>query len=75
MPIAAKSAQSINALAYTSGNNIVFNKDQFNPGTEPGKKLLAHELTHVVQQSNGIQMQSAGIHQMQACNSRKRSLS
>ena len=57
---AARSAQSINALAYTSGNNIVFNKGQFNPQSEPGKKLLAHELTHVVQQSNGIQMQSAG---------------
>ena len=47
---AAKSAQSINALAYTSGNNIVFNKDQFSPETDSGKKLMAHELTHVVQQ-------------------------
>jgi hypothetical protein len=57
---AARSAQSINALAYTSGNNIVFNKGQFDPQSETGKKLLAHELTHVVQQSNGIQMQSTG---------------
>jgi len=49
---AAKSAQSINALAYTSGKNIVFNQNQFSPDTDPGKKLLAHELTHVVQQNH-----------------------
>jgi hypothetical protein len=48
----AKSAQSVNALAYTSGNNIVFNDGQYNPGTDSGKKLLAHELTHVVQQQS-----------------------
>lgn len=50
--VAAKSAGSINALAYTSGNNIVFNNNQYSPGTDSGKRLLAHELTHVVQQSN-----------------------
>ena len=47
---AARSAQSINALAYTSGNDIVFNTNQYSPQTEIGKKLLGHELTHVVQQ-------------------------
>ena len=47
---AAKSASSINALAYTSGNNIVFNYGQFSTNTDNGKKLLAHELTHVMQQ-------------------------
>jgi hypothetical protein len=47
---AVQSAQSINALAYTSGTNIVFNEGQYAPGTESGKRLLAHELTHVVQQ-------------------------
>src|SRR5690606_29507469 len=50
--LAAKSAYSINAHAYTSGNSIVFNKGQYNPSTNNGKKLLAHELTHVVQQGN-----------------------
>ena len=50
-PVAAKSAQSINALAYTSGNNIVFNSGQYSPNTDNGKRLLGHELTHVVQQS------------------------
>ncbi|MFT3681147.1 MAG: DUF4157 domain-containing protein [Ferruginibacter sp.] len=50
---AAKSAQSINALAYTNGNNIVFNDGQYSPGTDSGKRLLGHELTHVVQQQSG----------------------
>lgn len=50
---AAKSAQSINALAYTTGKNIVFNERKFSPDTDSGKRLLGHELTHVVQQ-NGI---------------------
>src|SRR5690606_35156383 len=48
--MAAKSAQSINALAYTSGNHIVFNQGQYSPGLESGKRLLGHELTHVLQQ-------------------------
>src|SRR5687768_1142561 len=52
--IAAKSAQSVNALAYTSGNNIVFNSGQYSPGTDSGKKLLGHELTHVIQQNNNM---------------------
>jgi len=53
--VAAKSAQSINAFAYTSGNNIVFNNGQYSPGTDSGKKLLTHELTHVVQQNDSVQ--------------------
>lgn len=48
--LAAKSANSINALAYTSGNNVVFNSGQYNTSSDSGKRLLAHELTHVVQQ-------------------------
>jgi Domain of unknown function (DUF4157) len=52
--IAAKSAQSINALAYTSGSNIVFNSAQYSPNTDSGKRLLGHELTHVVQQGKGV---------------------
>jgi hypothetical protein len=47
---AAKSAKSINALAYTTGNNIVFNEGQYAPGSQSGQRLMAHELTHVVQQ-------------------------
>jgi len=68
---AAKSAQSINALAYTVGNNIVFNENQFSPASDDGKKLLAHELTHVVQQKGNtvrprtiqrLKVSSAGTH-------------
>ncbi|MET0391908.1 MAG: DUF4157 domain-containing protein [Chitinophagaceae bacterium] len=53
--VAAKSAQSINALAYTSGNHIVFNNGQYSPQTDSGKRLLGHELTHVVQQGSHLQ--------------------
>jgi len=49
--LASKSAQSINALAYTSGNHIVFKKGQYNTGSKAGKYLLAHELTHTIQQN------------------------
>ena len=48
---AAESAQSINAKAYTSGNQIVFGSGQYRPGTMQGKRLLAHELVHVNQQT------------------------
>ena len=51
---AARSAQSINALAYTTGNNIVFNENQYSPETDSGKRLLAHELTHVIQQNPNV---------------------
>jgi hypothetical protein len=47
---AAQSAKEIQAKAYTSGNHVVFAKGQYAPDTEAGKKLLAHELTHVLQQ-------------------------
>jgi hypothetical protein len=49
---AADSAEELNAKAYTVGNDIVFNEGQYNTGTMDGKKLIAHELTHVVQQKN-----------------------
>jgi outer membrane protein OmpA-like peptidoglycan-associated protein len=49
---AAHSAKAVNALAYTSGNNIVFDAAQYNPSSSAGRRLLAHELTHVVQQGS-----------------------
>jgi hypothetical protein len=65
--VAASSAQSINALAYTTGNNIVFNQGQYSPGSEAGQRLMAHELTHVVQQSEGMNgVQKQNIIQRQA---------
>lgn len=47
---AIEAAQSVNALAFTIGHNIAFDKGQYAPETLPGKRLLAHELTHVTQQ-------------------------
>jgi hypothetical protein len=49
----AQSARDVNARAYTVGHDIVFAAGQFAPETHEGRRLLAHELTHVVQQSNG----------------------
>jgi hypothetical protein len=48
---AERSARALGARAYTVGNDIVFGSGQFAPTTEHGRRLLAHELTHVVQQS------------------------
>lgn len=48
--MAATSAQAVEALAYTVGNNIVFGNGQYDPQTTQGRRLLAHELTHVMQQ-------------------------
>ena len=47
---AAQSAKSVNARAYTLGQNIVFGAGQYQPATLSGQRLLAHELTHVRQQ-------------------------
>jgi hypothetical protein len=43
--------KELNALAFTSGFDIFFNAGQYKPGTAAGQKLLAHELTHVIQQT------------------------
>ena len=48
---AAKSARDVNAHAYTVGRDIVFGAGRFAPDTKEGQHLIAHELTHVVQQS------------------------
>jgi len=47
------SARSVSAHAYTVGNNIVFQRGAYDPGSTAGQTLLAHELTHVVQQRSG----------------------
>jgi hypothetical protein len=48
---AAESALAVNALAYTVGSHIVFGAGRYAPGTDGGNRLLAHELTHVIQQA------------------------
>jgi hypothetical protein len=50
---ATESARSVKAQAYTVGTDVVFQSDQYSPQTESGKRMLAHELTHVVQQKSG----------------------
>jgi hypothetical protein len=47
---ATETAQDLKAKAFTTGENVVFGAGQYSPETTAGKKLLAHELTHVVQQ-------------------------
>jgi hypothetical protein len=49
---AAESAAAVNAQAYTVGSDVVFAPGQFQPATESGSAVLAHELSHVVQQEN-----------------------
>jgi hypothetical protein len=51
---AAETAKSINAKAFTVGRNIAFGSGQYAPHSHEGRQLLAHELTHVVQQSHKV---------------------
>jgi hypothetical protein len=50
---ASTSARAVQALAFTVGNNVVFQSGLFQPDTPTGQRLLAHELTHVMQQREG----------------------
>jgi hypothetical protein len=50
---AARSASQISALAYTAGTDVFFAPGQYRPDTDAGRHLLAHELTHVIQQGGG----------------------
>jgi hypothetical protein len=52
-PQADASARAVDALAYTAGRDIVFGPGQYAPGTAAGQRILAHELSHVVQQEQG----------------------
>jgi len=49
--IAAEAAKSVNASAFTFGKDVVFDDWQYSPETVKGRQLMAHELTHVVQQA------------------------
>ena len=51
---AGQAAREVHARAYTVGNDIVFGAGQYTPHTSAGRQLLAHEITHVVQQSAGL---------------------
>jgi murein DD-endopeptidase MepM/ murein hydrolase activator NlpD len=56
---AIESARAVNALAYTVGRDVVFGKGQYAPQASDGRRLLAHELTHVVQQRGATNL--AGV--------------
>jgi len=52
---AAESARAVNALAYAVGRDVVFDSGQYTPHSPTGRKLIAHELAHVVQQDGSVQ--------------------
>jgi hypothetical protein len=58
---AAESASAVGALAYTVGSNVVFGTGEFNPRSSDGRRLLAHELVHVIQQAPTAQYPSAAV--------------
>jgi phage tail protein X len=49
---AARSAEAVNARAYTVGSHVVFRRGEYAPGNSAGLKLMSHELAHVVQQTD-----------------------
>src|SRR5262249_4466479 len=51
--LADRSTQDVNANAYTAGSHVAFAAGRYSPETDSGRRLLAHELAHVVQQSGG----------------------
>lgn len=52
---AAQASSALNAVAFTVGNQIHFGPGQFNPGSSEGRELIAHELTHTIQQRGAAQ--------------------
>jgi hypothetical protein len=50
---AAESAAAVNALAYTVGRHVAFGSGGYAPNTNAGRRLMAHELSHTVQQQSG----------------------
>ncbi|MDJ0708550.1 MAG: DUF4157 domain-containing protein [Leptolyngbyaceae cyanobacterium MO_188.B28] len=53
---ADEAAKSINAQAFTVGRNIAFRSGQYSPESQEGRRLLAHELTHVIQQQRHAEL-------------------
>jgi hypothetical protein len=53
--------RSIQARAFTTGQDVFFRQGEYNPGSRSGQELLAHELTHVVQQNGGAVQRSVVI--------------
>lgn len=58
---AEQSARDVDAHAYTVGHDVVFGAGQFSPETQAGRRMIAHELTHVVQQGGGVRRADAPV--------------
>ncbi len=58
---AAESARDVNALAYTVGSDVVFGAGRFAPNTGEGRRLIAHELAHTIQQSGDTSSSSGPL--------------
>ncbi|MBR8839105.1 MAG: DUF4157 domain-containing protein [Stigonema ocellatum SAG 48.90 = DSM 106950] len=56
--------RSIQARAFTTGQDVFFRSGEYNPGSRGGQELLAHELTHVVQQNGGAVQRSPQLHEI-----------
>ncbi len=57
---AQRAADSMNARAFTKGKDIYFNEGEYDPGSSSGQRLLAHELTHTIQQGQVAQTAGSG---------------
>lgn len=55
---AVESARAVNAVAYTVGQDVVFDESKYAPRSKDGSRLLAHELTHVIQQRSAVPVDS-----------------
>lgn len=64
---AAKMNTQISARAFTVGNNIYFNQGEYNPSSQSGKFLLAHELTHTIQQGGAVQRKTEDQEKISRC--------
>lgn len=67
---AVQMSEDLNAQAFTHGNDIYFNKNKYNPESNTGKHLLAHELTHTIQQTGNIQRKEGEGHDLSSADLR-----
>jgi hypothetical protein len=58
-------AKAAGARAFTLGSNVVFGRGEFRPSSREGQRLIAHELTHVLQQRSGMKSAESGVLQRQ----------
>jgi hypothetical protein len=63
---AARSAAALHARAYTVGSSVVFGPGEYQPQSAEGRRLLAHELTHVIQQSAAASVDAGLVHRQSA---------